>query len=258
MGECVMSLYGIGRLLESRELGPNHLLPAIEDLGSTAAEHCGQVREAVGQLRREAAAHPLLLDALALLQPVIDVLSSELAGTFDRPLKLNAVQRLELERSSTSLGGQVESLRELLALIDAASQHRPARLSLVDLIQGGTRSPTFAASPVTVQVGRDSCPQVLNVDPRVWSALFDYVLRELSTEAVDCVLMAKRADRPELTLRAVPRQDVPANPQLETRWLLGRPSSVEKGVVGRVADHLAIHLERRGDSAIVGIEFAEE
>ncbi len=247
-----MSLYGIGRLLESRELGPNHLRPAIEDLGNSAIHHCAQVQVAMGQLRIEAADHSLLTKALDALQLVIDELSRELLGTFAQ-LKLNAAQRLALERSFASFGAQVEALRGLLALIDAAVQPHVAELSLIDLIQGGGHMPTFAAGTINVHVSEESCLQALTVDPRVWSTLFEHVLRELSAAPGDGVLVKKLDGRPQVLLQWVEEARLAAASQFEAVWPLGPPSSVEQEVVGCVAEHVHMQLERSDDTATITI-----
>ncbi|HHH29980.1 MAG TPA: hypothetical protein ENK57_16770, partial [Polyangiaceae bacterium] len=142
-----MSLYGIDRMLGSRDLGPAQILRTITAF--QADDHrCGEVDAALEGLRRDAPDEQFR-GAVHALQAAIHDAQARMASAFDGVDKLGARERLELERRVKPVGGELQALRDLLEVVRGALHPRPARMTLAELLRGRWRTrPAFVADTI--------------------------------------------------------------------------------------------------------------
>ncbi len=175
LGECVMSIYGIARSLECRDLGPTQLLPAIDDFRDQAEREWEAARVLVASVTSRAAGGPLAAP-VALLGSEVERVIAEVNALLSGVGKLGARERLELERHIHRVGGELQACHRLLGVLDATLSPHPIQLSLSDLVRGrwGPR-PAFVARRVELCV-KMSCGARVLVDPLVaWATLERFV-----------------------------------------------------------------------------------
>ena len=247
-GESVMSLYAIAHLLQSRDLGPARLGPAIEANRIRALRLEPELRQLFELLHAATADSPELGAALSLLEPHAMALAASLAQAFGQPAsaRLGAKERLELERRAAELGSELEGVRAMLALVFAAAENRPVDLELGSVMDGGSSlEPTFVARKAEVRV-RLAADRSFTGDPRVLWPLFESAFRDL----------AGQGQGEELLLCAGSDVDGPVSVQITVgphfelkagngtmKLALGSPISVERDVVRAVARHVGIRYE---------------
>jgi hypothetical protein len=181
MRECVMSVYGMTRLLRARELGPAQLLPTIHEFGAGLGGLCAQVEGSIVALAADARGESpqpsplrgemhLTLTALAALS---HRLGEELRACFDDVDRLSARERLALERSLTRLGGSMEAAHYALSVCEAAREPRPIVLSLDELLRGRWISPpSFVERRVELYFAPGAGPRFVT-DPRLLWGLIE-------------------------------------------------------------------------------------
>src|SRR5262245_46478663 len=133
MNECVMAIYGITRLLKSRDLGPAQLVPAIESFREEIERHCVSIEPLFAGLRAAAAERGALSDAVAALEPAARRVAESIMKAFSGTLKLGARQRLKMEREAERLGAELEAVRGLADALHAALLARPVYVTVADL-----------------------------------------------------------------------------------------------------------------------------
>jgi hypothetical protein len=175
MSECVMSIYGIARLLQSRDLGPAQILPSIESFGSLVEENCRAMPPIFAALRHDAPSS--LRPAIDQLEAATHAIGDEIVRTFEPPGKLGARERLHLERAAVRVGGQLQSACGLLDAVTGAIRPRPALLTLGELLRGRWQArPTFVERRVELNmVAADS--HGFEGDPRVMLAFVERAVR---------------------------------------------------------------------------------
>jgi hypothetical protein len=182
LGECVMSLYGIHRMLRSRDLGPVQILPSVEAFAGDA-HRCGDVVAALSALGREAPSDGLREACDALVETTRQ-LSSHMGDVFSEVGKLAAKERLELERNVEPLGGSLQALRDLIPVVHGAVHPRPARLTLSELLQGRWRTrPAFVTETIELHVA--AAHDQFEADPRVLWGLVERSLAQVSEAGVE-------------------------------------------------------------------------
>jgi hypothetical protein len=183
MGECVMSIYGISRLLNTRDLGAAKILPTVEAFGSEVKANCAALPALFQGLHDEAPQS--LKGAVDLLRVAAEQTTGEIVSVFDQKRKLNARERLALERDAERLGGQLQGVRDLLDVLHGALHPRKTLLTLGELLRDQWRTkPTFVKRRVELNVvGGDN--HAFEVDPRVLWALVERTIDMVSAAGVE-------------------------------------------------------------------------
>jgi hypothetical protein len=178
LGECVMSVYSIHRMLQSRDLGPTQLLPPVREF-AVESQKCADVGPAFAALIEASAAQSAgLEDVLAELCDRSLRLADELGGVLAAAGKLGARERLALERELLPLGHELQGLRDLLQVVNGALHPRPARLTVSELLHVRWRGrPAFVAQRVELHLAAASGQ--FEADPRVMWGLVERSLGEL-------------------------------------------------------------------------------
>ena len=239
-----MSIYGITRLLASRELGPAQIVPTLTAFGSEVEARCAMLTELFDALDGAVAPHPELRAAAALLRPEADRIGGEVVATFQAEHRLGARDRLALEAEAPRIGGDLQAVQRLAELILAAVEPQLTPLRLHDLIGGVWRPrPTFVARRVEVMLACAS--PVFEGEPRVVSAMFEAALREVG---VALPFVTVRSSPPvidigegaDVGLETIERATVPIAPAL----------AVEPAILAAVGRHLgtALRLDQAGAS----------
>ena len=241
-----MSLYAIARLLKSRDLGPAQLGPAIEANRTRALRLGPELQQLFDLLRATTAESPELSVAVGVLEPFAMGLAVSLAQAFGQPAtaRLGAKERLELERKAEQLGGEIEGVRAMLALVFAAAEARPVDLELSSVVDGrSSLQPTFVSRKAEVRVrleGDRSCWG----DPRVLWPLFEAAFRDLAGQGEQLLLCAGSSGnggtRVHITASAATE---PQGGNGTLKLVLGTPIPVEREVVRAVARHVGVGYE---------------
>ena len=233
MDECLMSLYGITRLLGARDLGPKQLKPALESFGVSLGSHCELVEGALSALKLQSVGSASLSAAIATLAKAMGELSNALCGAFDRDLNLRASERLDLERSATCFGVELQAYRELFELVGAALEPRPVQLTAADaLTMGSDARLSFVGRQVGYQVTSDT---VLSADPVVLRMLLREGLQRLA--GAHTLVVASADERASITMTAV---SSPIAGDSGAVMPLPTPSTSDAAVVAGVARHLGV------------------
>lgn len=172
-----MAIYGIARSLESRAMGPAQLLPPIEDFKVSSRRACPIAKDLVED--QEARAPADLVEAVRALGNHLDRVAADIAAVFASVNKLDARERLELERNIDRVGGELQAIHRLLGVMEAAIAPRPIQLSLSDLVRGrfGPKA-AFVSRELDLCVRADQ-PARFDADPQVAWAVVECFLHEL-------------------------------------------------------------------------------
>ena len=255
-----MSIYGILRLLQTRDVGPAQVLPAIDAFGEEVAAKCGAIDNMFTVLREKCAnglgndglsAHGLA-EAIGITERLLRNTTAQVVETFSAKRKrLGAKERLELERQAERLGGDLQCAWMLLDVLHAACEPRRTPLTLGELCREPWRTrPTFISKRVEVHlIGADKIQ--IEADPRIMSALIlEQIARVVSagvekpfatmTAEGDAVLLSVGLidDVGDSTIERVPVTLAPATPELAA-------------VLAAVADHADIRVCQDRDPGLV-------
>jgi len=194
MNECVMSVYGISRLLKSRDLGPNQLAPAIEAFRDEVGENEVSMDPLFAALRSGAADQPAVSAAVDALEPTARKVANEIIEAFAGSLKLGARRRLELERAADRLGAELEAVRGLAEVLLASLYAGPVYLTLFDLLHGRWyAAPNFVQRTLKVLLEPGDHPGFA-VEPRVLRALLEEALHGVVESGVEVAYVSARGD----------------------------------------------------------------
>jgi hypothetical protein len=174
-----MSIYGISRLLASRDLGPAQIVPTLLAFASEVDARCARLGPLFDSLEVTVARHGELEPAAALLRAEGMRIGGEVVATFQVEHRLGARDRLALEGDAPRIGGDLQALQRLVELLLAAADPQLTPLRVHDLVAGGWRPrPTFVDRRVEVMFVCAS--PVFEGDPRVIGAMFDAALSSLT------------------------------------------------------------------------------
>jgi hypothetical protein len=275
MNECVQSLYGIERLLEKRELGPAQILPALNAFATDVEQSCRIVRalfvelhelsqmaatvdagdsdvgltrrgaEVAGDARRPR--HELLSEAFELIAPVASRVGDELNALFRRRRRLGAAERLDLERATCRLGGELQAVRSAIEVVLEALAPRPALVSLRDLVGGSVHSRlTFVAKRFEVCVACADAP--IDGCPRVLYALLERAIRHVYDAGVEQPLVLAQRHASGTTTLLVGDVPLGASRTVERhRFELGPALEVDDAVLDAVAEALGLSAGPDGE-----------
>jgi hypothetical protein len=116
-----------------------------------------------------------------------------LKAVFRRRRRLGAADRLELERETSRLGGELQAVRSLLEVVLEALVPRPALVSLRDLFNGAVQMrPTFVEREIEVCVVGPETP--IEGCPRVLQAMIERAVRRVTGAGVEKPLVLLRHD----------------------------------------------------------------
>ena len=248
MAECVMSLYGINRLLRSRKLGPSQLLPSVASVHAEARLKLEQSLAVYDDLANIAARQaPDLTSAISLLASVAAPLGERMDELFGGIRKLGAAERLTLERGVEQLGGDVQALRNMVELMRAALQPHAATFTLSEILAGKWRPRhAFVARRVDLNISRLH-EEPFVADPRVLSILVEDAVGKVVSAGVErpFATTERRASCFGLALGDV---DVPHDTTVDRFVLELRPVlEIEEEVIGAAARWLGSEVAGRGD-----------
>jgi len=262
-----MSLYGLARLLKSRDLGPAQIGPAIEANQASALRLVPEMGEVFEQLRAATVDMPYLQEAIRLLEPSAMAIAEAVGATFGRPAsaRLGAKERLALERGAEHLGSELEAVRAMLGLVLAAAQAQPIDLLLANVMDGRSgHEPTFVARQAEVSVHVESDWGFV-ADPHVLWPLIEAAFRDVAARGDKLLFHAGTDGNGGTRLRISPAQEASrgaATPATsgsaaaspgrvagealgdgKLRLALGSPLEVERDVARAVARHFGIDYE---------------
>ncbi len=248
VSEALMALYGIARMLKSRELSGAKVLPAVTAFADDVRALQPQLRLIIATLGNISQEELSLKEAVtAMREPafaVVSQLEEEFAGQRNRR-KLNARDRLHMEMKAVQLGGELEAIRTLINLLYASLEARPADLSVADVVTGRwCNEPTFGSQPIDLALDLPDGIRFLG-DPRVTWGLLEGCLRWLLSRGVDCVQLRcfSADDDRAVYLQLQPCRGEGSSPELPVQRLsLGVHLPVERVVFEAVARHRAIGL----------------
>lgn len=230
-----MSLYGIHRMLSSRDLGPAQILPTISAFASD--EHrCHVVDVALDALRREAPSDDLR-SALDALRAALREAEGRMATAFSTVAKLGARERLELERRVEPVGGELQALRDLLEVVQGALHPRPARMTLSELLRGRWRTrPAFVAQTIELHVA--AAHDQFEADPRVLWGLVERSLAQVAEAGVDPPFAALLGSPSGRVLELGDVSELPTSTIERAVVELGPAAAVADQVLSAVASHI--------------------
>ncbi len=240
MGECVMSVYGIARLLGSRDIGPAKLLPPIEAFSASAQQHWDLLHELFAELRQQAVRSGGLVDTVALVEAEARRICGEMSSAFNQPLKLKARQRLEMERAAQRLGGELEAIRWLSVVTAAALQPRMALVSPDELLGDQWRTgPLFVAQQVMLAVP-PGLPAKLFGDPRVLRALLEHSVKTVHAAGAHPPVLGLQVDGSHVRLLVGKPDDHLAVTIEQVKLPMGVSLAIEEPVLAAVAEWAGI------------------
>jgi hypothetical protein len=194
MNECVMAVYGISRLLKSRDLGPSQLVPAVQAFRDEVCASGASMDPLFRALRSAAAGQSAVCDAVDVLEPTARAVAAEITKAFEGPLKLGARRRLEMERAADRLGADLEAVRGLAEVLLASLYAGPVYLTLFDLLHGRWYAPpNFVAQTLKVVLEPGDHPG-FSVEPRVLRALLEQALHTVVESGVEVAYVSARSD----------------------------------------------------------------
>jgi hypothetical protein len=237
-----MSIYGISRLLASRDLGPAQIVPTLLAFASEVDERCARLGPLFDSLEMAVARHGELQPAAALLRAEGERIGGEVVATFQVEHRLGARDRLALEVEAPRIGGDLQAVQRLVELLLAAADPQLTPLRLHDLVGGVWRArPTFIERRVEVMLVCAS--PVFEGEPRVVAAMFEAALRALT---VTLPFVTVRSSSPVIDIgegagtvvETIERAMVPLPPAL----------AVEPAILAAVGRHLgtALTLDQAG------------
>ncbi|MBW2455575.1 MAG: hypothetical protein JRI68_13735 [Deltaproteobacteria bacterium] len=246
-----MSIYGLARLLGSRDVGPAKLIVPIESFNVSARQHHDLLDSLFDALGKGADRHDGLGEAAALVEGEARRVCAEIDVAFDQPLKLKARQRLELERAALRLGGQLEAVRWLATVTAAALRPREALVSPGELLGAQWRSgPTFVAAQIKLVVPA-GLPAKLYGDPLVLRALLELHVRRVHAAGVDLPVLGMKVDGADISLQVGEQEGSLATTVNQVKLLLGVSLDIEETVLAAVAEHLGIAVAAEPGGALV-------
>jgi hypothetical protein len=243
MSELVMALYGVARVLKSRDLGPAQLMPAIASFrdevqvqvqGSSVEPMFAGLRDAARELGAlsgsvetiEGAAREMLADMNAVL-----------AGS----LKLGARQRLAMEREAERIGAELDALRSLADVVYSGLLARPVYVTLDDLLRGRWHMPpTFVRQRVSVLLG-EGASNGLVAEPRVARGLLEHAFRQLAADQRTELEARARERGARMYLEIGPRTDDATGDTVDLGLATSLPADAD--VLAAVAGHLDMTFE---------------
>jgi len=245
MDECIMALYGLGRLLQSRDLGPSQIVPTLDAFAlgiEPRTDAIGRQVEAAGQsltppLREAGAlvAEEAWRVAEALVAGFGGESSSDGAG-HTKAGKLGAKRRLQLERITPELGAQLQALRLLVEQLAVAAEPQTMRMRLGDVLRGNWRKrPAFGGAQYSLLI--DASGPDFEAEPRFLRAVVERAVRVLSSPSTtddgtpSLLLLAERRDGAiEVTVGS---PDDAASKTVERAMLVVSPGTPIDGLVLR-------------------------
>ncbi len=183
-----MALYGLGRLLQSRELGPSQIVPTLD-----AFAHGIEARTDAMARQVEAASAslpPPLRAAGTLVSEEAWRVGEGLIARFSREAssdgtghtmagKLGAKRRLKLERVTPEVGAELQALRLLVEQLAVAISPQPMRMRLGDVLRGNWRKrPAFGGTQHNLLI--DASGPDFEAEPRFLRAVVERAVRVLS------------------------------------------------------------------------------
>jgi hypothetical protein len=246
-----MSVYGLARLLGSRDVGPAQLAAPVEAFNASARQHHALLDRLFGELRDRAGHNDGLAGAVALVEREARRVCGEIDVAFDQPPKLKARQRLELERAAQRLGGELEAVRWLAAVVAAAASPRAALVSPGEILGDRWRSgPNFVAEKIDVVVSA-GLPAKLYGDPLVLRALLELYLRQLHAAGVSRPALGMKLAGPTVAL-LVGECEVALSTTIEhVKLSLGVALAIDEVVLAAAAEHLGIGVAGDPDGRLV-------
>jgi hypothetical protein len=242
MGECVMSVYGIARLLGSRDIGSAKLVPPIEAFSASAQQHWDLLHRLFADLGQQADRHDCLRDTVALVAGEARRICDELSHAFNPPFKLRARQRLELERAAQRLGGELEAIRWLSVVTAAALNPRTALVSPDELLGDQWRSgPLFVVQKVKLAVP-PGLPAKLQGDPRVLRALLEHYVRKVHAAGARPPVLDLQVDGPNVSLGLGKSEGALSTTIEQVTVPLGVALDIEEPVLAAVAERVGISV----------------
>jgi len=235
-----MSVYGLARLLGSRDVGPNQLVAPIESFSVSARQHHELLDALFGELGQRVDPGAPLAEAIGLVEGEARRVCHEIGEAFDQPPKLKARQRLELERAAQRLGAELEAVRWLAAVIAAALRPRAALVSPAELLGDRWRTgPTFVTQQIKLVVPA-GLPAKLHGDPLVLRALLELYVRQVHAEGVQSPALGLTVDGSEVSL-VVGQPETSLTTTVQNMKLqLGVALPIEPRVLTVAANHLGI------------------
>lgn len=179
-----MALYGMTRLLGTRELGPAQIVPTLEGFRGDLGLKRERLDQLLGDLAAATEGHEHLREAFSLVRPPTVEVLDEVGRVFDRPFKLGAKQRLELEREAPRLGGRLQAVRSLLDTVLCGLQPQPVPLRLADILDGPLcRPPIFIESTRHLLVACNA--PMVEGEVRVLRPMIEALLRQRPADGLD-------------------------------------------------------------------------
>ena len=230
-----MSLYGIHRMLGSRDLGPAQILPTITAFG-TDEYGCHEVDAALDVLRREAPDDGFR-SAIDALRGALHEAEGRMSTAFSTVAKLGARERLELERRVEPVGGELQALRDLIEVVQGALHPRPARMTLSELLRGRWRTrPAFVAQTIELHVA--AAHDQFEADPRVLWGLVERSLAQVADAGVDPPFAALLRSPSGRVLELGDVSELPSSTIERATVELGPIAAVAEQVLTAVARHI--------------------
>jgi hypothetical protein len=245
MDECIMALYGLGRLLQSRDLGPSQIVPMLDAFVSgieSRTDAIGRQVEAAGQ-----SLTPPLRDVGAQVAGEAWRVSEALVAGFSRASssegtghtkagKLGAKRRLQLERITPDLGAQLQAVRLLVEQLAVAAAPQPMRMRLGDVLRGNWRKrPAFGGAQYSLLI--DASGPDFEAEPRFLRAVVERAARMLSSPSTSddatpslLLLAERRENEIEVTVGSL---DEAERTTVDRAVLLVSPGTPVDGLVLR-------------------------
>jgi len=189
MDECIMALYGLGRLLQSRDFGPSQIVPTLDafSIGIEArtdamARHVEQARSvlpaALGQIGEQVVEETWRVGE-ALVSSFSGEASSDGSGSGKVGPKFGAKRRLKLERLTPELGMQLQAARLLVEQLAVAAEPQRMSIRLGDVLHGNWRKrPAFGGTLHNVLI--DAHGPEFEAEPRFLRAVVERAVRALA------------------------------------------------------------------------------
>jgi hypothetical protein len=240
LGSAVMSLYGMARLLSTRDHGPKQLLPLVKSFRSLAASLPSVADVGMRALRARCAAGGELARALPALADEVESVTVAIAEAFDTEIHLRAGERLRIEQLSRSLGAQLQGHRALFSLIEVATDARIAEFSVGELLEGEfLPQPAFVSFRFELTLTRGAELRFVHEPQIVWPLLVDAVRRfhsETGDVAGTLQASAEGPDRVRLHLEKL-EKDAPADSTLSMSCGVPPLPLAARSIIDAVAAH---------------------
>lgn len=240
-----MSIYGITRLLASRELGPAQIVPTLTAFAGEVEERRQLIGRLFDPLDAALAAQPDLRAAAARLRPEGARIGAEIVAIFGADHRLGARDRLALEAEAPRVGGELQALQRLTELLLAAAAPQITPLRVHDLVGGVWRPrPTFVERRIDIMLACSSA--VFEGEPRIVCAFLEWALRSV-TIAMPFVTV----DAAEATIHVGEGTGAKIETIERVSFPLAPVLSVEAEILAAVGAHVGVALSVGAEGAAI-------